>query len=435
MSILMLAVQCMSAVLEACMGYLFLGVLSEKCREKFAEHKIYIGFWVLFTGVQIVYNKKISFFSSAFLVTVILLTWISVVLILRDNKWVHLLLVCIFNSILALLDFLGAFGVVWLSRGKITYWEFLFNSTELKSVIVLSIRLAFAVFIFGAGVFIRKNHIEIQLESKKLFIITGIGMGGILYLQWIFVDERMVMSISVWVFLLFVIIVLFVLSTLILAYMKAKQKEQMISIRNEFLEHNYTEMHELYRLNAEQFHDFKNHLNVIYEYCKEEKWNRVTEYVEGIRTPMASLDRRVWSGNEVMDLILNYKKAEAANADIQCDIETEKMNLRHISDQDLCTVLSNIMDNAIEACRKMTMGKPWIKVIIRSKGNILVVKINNSIAAKPIEKNGKLVTSKEKKGLHGLGLASVSAVVEKYEGVMKYRYDDKEFEVSITMYD
>lgn len=435
MSILMLAVQCISAVLEACMGYLFLGVLSEKCREKFTEHKIYIGFWVLFTGIQIVYNKRISFFSNAFLFTVIFLTWISIVLILRDNKWVHFLLVCIFNSILALLDFLGAFGVVWFSRGKITYWGFLFNSTELKGVIVLSIRLAFAVFILAAGVFIRKNHIEIQLESKKLFIITCIGLGGILYLQWIFVDERMVMSISIWVFLLFIIIVLFVLSTLILAYMKAKQKEQMISIRNEFLEHNYTEMHELYRLNAQQFHDFKNHLNVIYEYCKEEKWNRVTEYVEGIRTPMASLDRRVWSGNEVMDLILNYKKAEAANAGVRCDIETEKMNLRHISDQDLCTVLSNIMDNAIEACKKMTLGKPWIKVIIRSKGNILVVKINNSIAVKPVEKNGKLVTSKEKKGLHGLGLASVSAVVEKYEGVMKYRYDDKEFEVSITMYD
>lgn len=83
----------------------------------------------------------------------------------------------------------------------------------------------------------------------------------------------------------------------------------------------------------------------------------------------------------------------------------------------------------------MTLGKPWIKVIIRSKGNILVVKVTNSLGIKPVEKNGKLLTIKEKKGLHGLGLASVNAVVEKYEGVMKYRYDDKEFEISITMYD
>ena len=132
----------------------------------------------------------------------------------------------------------------------------------------------------------------------------------------------------------------------------------------------------------------KNHLNVIYEYCKEERWDKVNEYVYGIREPMAALDRRVWSGNDVIDLILNYKRSEAVNAGIRCDIETDKIELDHIADQDICTVLSNVMDNSIEACKKVVIGKPWIKVIIRSKGNILVVKVNNSLGIKPVEKNG-----------------------------------------------
>ena len=90
--------------------------------------------------------------------------------------------------------------------------------------------------------------------------IAFVGIVGILYFQKIFVDEHLVMSISVWFVILCIIMILLLLSTLALAYLKAKQKEQMISIRNELLEHNYTEMYELYRLNAEQFHDFKKSL-------------------------------------------------------------------------------------------------------------------------------------------------------------------------------
>lgn len=435
MSMLMLTVQGASVILEAIMVYLFLGMLSEKCREKLLKHKFYIGFWVLFLGAQIYYNKRIVFFSYLFLFTIILFTWVSVILIIKEQKWIHFLLICIFNSILTLFDFLGAFAVVWFNGNKISYEEFLYHTTNLKIYVLFIIRVIVTLFMIGAELFIRKNHIEIQLEYQKLLAIACIGVAGILYFQKIFVDKHLVMSISVWFFILCIIMILIILSMLALAYLKAKQKEQMISIRNELLEHNYTEMYELYRLNAEQFHDFKNHLNVIYEYCQEERWNKVTEYVYGIREPMASLDRRVWSGNDVIDLILNYKKSEAVNAGIRCEIETDRINLDHILDQDLCTVLSNVIDNSIEACKKVMLGKPWIKVIIRSKGNILVVKVNNSLEVKPVEKNGRLITIKEKKGLHGLGLASVNAVVEKYEGIMKYRYDDKEFEISITMYD
>lgn len=435
MSMLMLAVQGASATLEALIGYLFLGILSDKCREKFLRHKIYMLVLAVFLGIQIFINKRIVFFSNLWFLTIIFFMWISVIIIVREQKCIHLLLICVFNSILALFDFLGAFGVIWYIGDTKLYKQFLLYTTDMKIVIILFIRIIVTMFLIGAELFIRKNHIEIQLEIRKLLVIALLGVGGIFYFQKIFVDEHLVMSISVWFFILCIIMILIILSMLALAYLKAKQKEQMISIRNELLEHNYTEMYELYRLNAEQFHDFKNHLNIIYEYCQEERWDKVTEYVYGIREPMASLDRRVWSGNDVIDLILNYKKSEAINAGIKCDIETDKIELGHIADQDLCTVLSNVMDNSIEACKKVALGKPWIKVIIRSKGNILVVKVNNSLGVRPVEKNGKLLTIKEKKGLHGLGLASVSAVVEKYEGIMKYRYDDKEFEISITMYD
>ena len=169
MSMLMLVVQGASVIMEAIMGYLFLGMLSEECREKFLKHKVYLGFWVLFLGTQIYYNKKIVFFSYLFLFTIILFTWLSVVIIVKEQKWIHFLLICIFNSILTLFDFLGAFAVVWFHGNKISYEEFLFHTTSLKIMVLFTIRVIVTLFMIGAELFIRKNHIEIQLEYQKTF--------------------------------------------------------------------------------------------------------------------------------------------------------------------------------------------------------------------------------------------------------------------------
>lgn len=435
MNKIMLAMQFASAALEIVLCYFFLGFLSRICKENIMKYKVYIVICIIVIGIQIYFNKRISFFSYLFFPTEIILVWISVFLIIRERKWMHFLIIWIFNIILTVFDFLGAFGLVQFTVTEKLYNEFLFNNSNIKIIILLVVRIIIMMLLISAALFIKRDHLEIQLESKKLFIINVVGTGGILYLQSHFVNQRFAMSVSIWFFLLFIIMILIILSALVLAYMNMKQKEQMISMRNELLEQNYLEVYDLYRMNAEQFHDFKNHLNIIYEYSQEQKWDKVTEYVSGIREPMACLERRVWSGNDVIDLILNYKRAEAVKAGIQCEIDTDKLKFRHISDQDLCTVFSNIMDNSIEACEKVSFGKPWIKIIIRSKGNIFVLKVTNSLGVKPIEENGKLITMKTKKGLHGLGLMSIRGVVEKYEGIMKYRYDDKEFEISITMYD
>ena len=88
----------------------------------------------------------------------------------------------------------------------------------------------------------------------------------------------------------------------------------------------------------------------------------------------------------------------------------------------------------MEACEKVEEEKRWIKIIIKSRGNIIQLDISNSFNGE-LKKSraGKLETTKEKKMLHGIGMYSVQQVVEKYGGILKYKDKDEIFKVNISM--
>lgn len=84
---------------------------------------------------------------------------------------------------------------------------------------------------------------------------------------------------------------------------------------------------------------------------------------------------------------------------------------------DLCTILTNLLDNAVEACMKQPEGEPReIQVTIRRLHQFIIIKIANSSIASPDIRNGKLHTSKKDGNLHGWGMRSVLSAVEKIRG-------------------
>jgi len=90
------------------------------------------------------------------------------------------------------------------------------------------------------------------------------------------------------------------------------------------------------------------------------------------------------------------------------------------------------MDNAIEACEKISGGERWIRLRIEKEKYMLFMEISNSIEESPRMKNGRPVTTKTGRGKHGYGLRSVERIVSEHNGTAVYHVEEKSFSVSMT---
>ena len=98
---------------------------------------------------------------------------------------------------------------------------------------------------------------------------------------------------------------------------------------------------------------------------------------------------------------------------------------------DLTVLLSNVLDNAIEACEKCE--KPQLQIIISDQKNYLSILVSNSITYSVLETNPELKTTKKDKGFHGLGTVSIRNIVDKYQGMLNYSEKDGLFTCSILL--
>ena len=101
---------------------------------------------------------------------------------------------------------------------------------------------------------------------------------------------------------------------------------------------------------------------------------------------------------------------------------------------EICTLFSNLLDNAIEACEKIEDDRRWVAIQITRKSGMLYLTISNSIKDRPAEQEGKLITNKQNHQLHGYGIKSVQRIVRKYEGDFSYQVCESKFIVTITFW-
>lgn len=105
----------------------------------------------------------------------------------------------------------------------------------------------------------------------------------------------------------------------------------------------------------------------------------------------------------------------------------------NIQAHDICVILSNLIDNAMEAVMKGNEKKE-VKVTIRNINNFLTIQVSNDIFEPVKTKDGKIITTKANKLSHGWGMQSVQAAADNYEGTVKYSYDKKQFVVTVMLF-
>ena len=219
--------------------------------------------------------------------------------------------------------------------------------------------------------------------------------------------------------------------------------EKQIGSMQEHME----EMEHIYSGIRSMKHDMKNTLSVIMQLAtgNEETENaELQAYLSELNRTMERLEFQFRTGNTVVDTLLNMKYHEAVRTIPDMQMDADRLlfpdNLL-IQSYDIGIILGNALDNAIEACRKLKGKESDAETFIRlssfQKGKMIFIEITNSFDGNVIRKRQSEfpATDKADKEAHGIGLANIKSVAEKYHGGVDWSVDGKVFILSVMMKD
>lgn len=217
-------------------------------------------------------------------------------------------------------------------------------------------------------------------------------------------------------------------------YEVEKELARLKTEQAELLERDYTTLNNAYAINAKVFHDFHNHIGLLRQLLSHAKLEEAIQYLDELQTPVQEMTKTVWTGDETVDYIINSKAVTAKERNVQYQVQVEFPRHTNLRSVDLCAVLGNLLDNALEAAGQVPeKEKRFVRLTIRRINQMLIIKVENSFHKAPISQDGVLTTSKEKNGLHGWGLKSAQAAAEKYDGTVQTSYKDKVFKAVATL--
>lgn len=215
-------------------------------------------------------------------------------------------------------------------------------------------------------------------------------------------------------------------------------KENKLKTQNELMQ-NKLDMQYKYYLNIQEshmkvkklYHDINNHICCI-DNLKNNS-SEVDEYISNLNDEIKEFKCIYNTGNMILDIIINEKSKVCTNKGINftCDINFSKVNF--IKPIDVSSIFDNILDNAIEACDKISNEK--IDKYIRIKGTIIksffIIKCENSKVNSVKIYKDILLTDKIDKFMHGIGIQSVKSSLEKYNGEILFEDEKNKFMINI----
>ena len=219
----------------------------------------------------------------------------------------------------------------------------------------------------------------------------------------------------------------------ICSYQEKEKENYILNMRNHLLEQQLS-YHESATMNLKKIrHDINRNLTNISYLLKENNINESVAYIDEITKALEGTKAIVNCGNDIIDVILNYKIAVCKQHNIDIRIDIDHVPHLSINPMDLTAILANILDNAIEALDMMDIGKRFISGKIFCYKNYLSIVIKNPYEQPPIIENNTIKTQKTDKKIHGYGLMSVRASTEKYGGSFKVDLKNNVFSAIVML--
>ena len=216
------------------------------------------------------------------------------------------------------------------------------------------------------------------------------------------------------------------------------EKEYIIHTENRLLKQKNTlQLEYVTRTNAlnEEIrtirHDMKNQIVYLKELFAK-SYEEGMSYADNMIDKINSMQKLINTDRFAFDAVVNTKFGEAADKGISIVYNITCSLDNSMEDDDMVSLLGNVLDNAIEACEQV-QGRKEIYLEVKEAGSYLLIVVKNTISQSVMENNPDLNSTKKDKGYHGLGTKSVKKIAEKYNGFVTYEDKSDEFVFKIML--
>lgn len=213
-----------------------------------------------------------------------------------------------------------------------------------------------------------------------------------------------------------------------------KSDIQMLSLQNHLSRESYEQIKAHLREVGGLKHEINNHITAMQMYMKDGRYEEAQNYLSRFAEEAGIVTEAVYHDNYLINAVVGNLLQTAREHNTKVELNLKPASV-HITDPDLYSLLSNITDNAIEACSSIPEGEErFIRLSISRHEPYLNIYCENSRVGEIINIKGKIRTSKSQRG-HGFGLWTIERIVDSYNGIMDIDYDDKTFKISIALKD
>lgn len=212
---------------------------------------------------------------------------------------------------------------------------------------------------------------------------------------------------------------------------KLKLEYELINERINLSHKNYENMIQAQEKLRYVYHDLKNHMICMKSYDTKEE---IISYINNLEFQINDFENLRNTGNKTLDIILNDKihLCKKYNIEFKDSINISKLNF--IKENDICAIFANALDNAIEACININDEiEKRIEVKATYINGFAVIKFINTKINDIKFTGDRIKTSKEDNKIHGIGLASIKYIVNKYDGEVVVNYSENEFILKIMI--
>lgn len=415
--------------LEICIPYWWTGKLAEK-RELRRGIKVLWNICILIWIGLLYYQRIFSFYSQLYVlfeivVAVLLARWryrirwrdaFAVAGIFYESLY--------FLYLMALIavEYSNGYDAMMKLQSGINYSQIWFSLASLSLVFI-----AF-VLIYRLQ---KQSLIVYGRMEKRLLIVPVIQHLILCFCDLVFYESDRLFVLKRGFFgMLGYLCILFILATFYILK-KGKYEVNELEKRADAAEQKYQERIEGDRKRDILVHDIRNHLVVIDGILQNGEVDRARNYIDKLQENYWNIRQSFHTGSVVVDAILGSKAYQAENAGIRLKILSDDLSDSFVSDRDWCSILSNLMDNAMEACGKME-GKGWIRVRLENRPFRMVWAIENAC---PDPQDERAEAKTKRRGVrHGTGLQSVRYAIQKYNGFLDQKKEGHMFRTTLVLY-
>ena len=233
-------------------------------------------------------------------------------------------------------------------------------------------------------------------------------------------------SVGVLIFILLEVII-------IRKYFNYLVDKRIHSYQNDLITKHCDEVENMYRQVRGWRHDYHNHIQTLKAYRHLDETDKIDDYLNVLDEDLRTVDTVIKTGNVMIDAVLNSKISIAKTKEIDINAKALVPKDLNIQPVDLCIIIGNLIDNAIEACLKQdNKTDRFIRVYMDIHKEMFYIYVSNSVGGE-IKKSDKGYVSTKNSSSHGFGLMRIDKIVEKYKGFIDRQNEPGVFATEIML--